>query len=171
MKRLIFILFLGLFVARSYAQVGDLFVGANGGFITKYNDGMYGLNVSYHLTDPLEASFTGLLNPNASFTDEIDNSISKLNLYSFNLDLRYYMMHMRDWGTGPTLGYQFLVVKDKDPLGVAGFNASGFNVGWHVRANLTDEIKMFGGWRYTMANEEAKHHFFHIGIGYTFSLF
>ena len=171
MKRSIFILFLGLFFANSYAQVGDLFVGANGGFITKYNTGMYGLNVSYHITDPLEVSFTGLMNPNVSLTDEFDkNDVDKLSLYSFNLDLRYYMLHMRDWGTGPILGYQLFSVKDKN-VSLGDFNASGFNVGWHVRANLTDEIKLFGGWRYTMGNDDSKHHYFNIGIGYTFSLF
>ena len=170
MKRSIFILFLGFFFASAYAQVGDLFVGANGGFVTKYNAGMYGLNVSYHVTDPLEVSFTGLTNPNVSLTDEFDKSIvDKLSLYSFNLDLRYYMLHMREWGTGPTLGYQHFIVKDKN-TSLGDFNASGFNIGWHVRANLTDEIKLFGGWRYTMGND-AKHHYFNIGIGYTFSLF
>ena len=173
MKRLIFILFSGLFFANLQAQVGDLLAGANGGFITKYNTGMYGLNVSYHITDPLEASFTSLLNPKVSLTDEFDKSlVDKLSLYSFNLDLRYYMLHMRDWGTGPTLGYQLLVVKDKNKNASLGdFNASGLNLGWHVRVNLTDEIKIFGGWRYTMASENASHHLFNIGIGYTFSLF
>jgi opacity protein-like surface antigen len=174
MKKIVFVLFMAFFTISSYAQVGDLTVGATGGYVTQYKDGMYGLNLSYHLSDPLEVSFTGLMNPNITLTDEFNKNIKeKLNVYSLNLDLRYYMLLMQDWGTGPALGYQYLIVKDKssNSLALGDFNASGFNIGWHARFNITDNLKIMGGWRYTMASEEARHHFIYLGIGYTFNLF
>jgi hypothetical protein len=80
------------------------------------------------------------------------------------------MLLMRSWGTGPALGYQYFIVKDKkNSLG--DFTASGFNIGWHFRHNITDELKIMGGWRYTMGGEDSRHHFFYLGIGYTFSLY
>ncbi|MDR2086250.1 MAG: porin family protein [Dysgonamonadaceae bacterium] len=158
------------FAINSHAQTGDLLVGAQGGFNTRYKDGMYGLNLSYHLNDPVEASFTGLFNPAISLTDEFNkNSVTKLSIYSLNLDLRYYMLLMRSWGMGPALGYQYLIVKDKNSL--SDFSASGFNIGWHMRFNITDELKTMGGWRYTMAAEDVRHHYIYLGIGYTFSLY
>jgi opacity protein-like surface antigen len=169
-RRLVLAALFICFTISSYAQVGDLFVGAQGGFNTRYSDGMYGLNISYHLVDPIEVSFTGLLNPNISLTDELDHSVEKLNVYSLNLDMRYYMLLMRSWGMGPALGYQHLIVKNKDvPIG--DFSASGFNIGWHMRFNITDELKITSGWRYTMAAEDARHHYIYLGIGYTFSLY
>jgi hypothetical protein len=170
MKKIIFFLLLAFFAVKSYSQAGDLFVGAQGGFVTHYGDGMYGLNVSYHLNDPLEVSFTGLFNPKVSLEDDFDNTVDKLGLYSANLDLRYYMLLMDSWAMGPALGYQYLTGKYEDDL-LGDFSSSGLNIGWHARANLTDAIKLTGGWRYTMGSEEQKHHYFYIGIGYTFSLY
>jgi hypothetical protein len=158
------------FVLNTYAQTGDLLLGLQGGFNSRYKDGIYGLNVSYHLADPVEASFTGLFNPAVSRTDELFGSVDKLNIYSLNLDMRYYMFLMRSWGMGPTLGYQYLIVKGKDNA-LNDFSASGFNIGWHTRFNITDELKIMGGWRYTMANESTRHHYLYLGIGYTFSLY
>jgi hypothetical protein len=169
--RLSFVSLLTLFSISSFAQVGDLFVGAQGGFNTRYKDGMYGLNVSYHLLDPLEVSLTGLLNPNISLTDEFNKSKKEnLTIYSINLDLHYYMLLMRSWGMGPALGYQYLTVKNKENS-LSSFSASGFNIGWHMRFNISDDMKIMGGWRYNMANEDARYHFIYVGIGYTFSLY
>jgi hypothetical protein len=171
MKKSIFILLSVFFSLSSYAQTGGLFVGAQGGYVTHYKNGMYGLNLAYQLADPVEISFTGLLNPSISLKDEFDKSlVEKLNVYSFNLDMRYYLMHMSSWGMGPVLGYQYQVVKNKSDF-LGDFNTSGFNIGWHIRADLTDDVKLMGGWRYTMAKEDAKHHYIYLGIGYTFSLF
>ena len=170
MKKEIFILLLVICTVRSYAQAGDLLVGATGGYITHYEDPLYGLNVSYHLNDPIELSLSGLLNPNVTRKDEIDDSVDKLNLLSLNLDLHYYMMLMRSWATGPVLGVQYLSITDKEAsLGDA--NVTGFNIGWHMRGNISDTMKVFGGWRYTMAGNEYSHHYFYVGVGYTFSLF
>jgi hypothetical protein len=171
MKKLVFILLLVTCTLALYAQQGDAFIGLQGGYDSQYKDGMYGLNISYHLTDPAEVSFTGLFNPNISQTDEFNrNLVEKLSVYTLNLDLHYYLIYMRSWGMGPSLGGQHLIVQNKENS-FGNFNVFGFNIGWHLRANLTDEIKLTGGWRYTMANEGIKHHCIYLGIGYTFSLY
>jgi hypothetical protein len=170
-RRFILAAVLTCFTVSLYAQAGDLFVGAQGGFNTHYKDGMYGLNVSYHLLDPVEVSFTGLFNPQITLTDEFNkNLIDKLSVYSLSLDLRYYMVLMRSWGMGPALGYQHLIVNDKEKS-LGDFSASGFNIGWYMRFNVTDEWKITGGWRYTMGSEDVKHHYIYWGIGYTFALY
>jgi hypothetical protein len=171
MKNFVFALLSMCFSLASYAQVGDTFLGLQGGYNSQYKDGMYGLNISHHFLDQAEASFTGLLNPSISLSDTYPED--NLKVYSLSLDLRYYLMLMRSWGMGPVLGYQHLFVQYKEKPW-CDFNASGFNIGWHLRGNLTDEIKLMGGWRYTMANkssEDTKHHYIYLGFGYTFSLY
>jgi opacity protein-like surface antigen len=167
MKRLILVLFLFFSLANVFAQKGDLFGGIEGGYTTYYNNALYGLNVGYHIADPLEISFTGLLNTNASRIDYLDD-VEKFSLYSFNFDFHYYLLLMRSWGMGPVLGYQFL----NEKYNADSFNFNGFNLGWHLRGNLTDNLKLMGGWRYTMFNEkDANNSYFYVGIGYTFSLY
>ncbi|MDR0798841.1 MAG: porin family protein [Dysgonamonadaceae bacterium] len=170
MKKGIISLLLVFSAVCSYAQAGDLFVGAMGGYITHYEDPLYGLNLSYHVNDPIELSLNGLFNSNVTLKDDFSDD-SKLKLLSLNLDLHYYMILMRSWATGPTIGGQYLRITDKADQPLLNASAGGFNIGWHFRGNISDTMKAFGGWRYTMAGKEYSHHFFYIGVGYTFSLF
>ncbi len=174
MKKVFLSLLAVLLFTTTYAQKGDLYVGAQGGYITHFKDLVYGLNVSYHLADPLEISLTGLMNP--SIKEAGDNLIdpSTIKMYSANLDFRYYMLLQRTWGMGPSLGGQYLFLDKKYDNSVGEeykVNAFGFNIGWHMRANITENIKLTGGWRYTTANHDASHHLFYASIGYTFNTY
>jgi opacity protein-like surface antigen len=175
MKKLFLLLsILAASVPGSYAQKGDLYAGAVGGYITNYKGAMYGLNVSYHLSDPLEVSFTGLMNP--KITGEADTpDETKIKMYSANLDFRFYMVLQRDWATGPCLGVQYSYLDKnyiKYPINNQYYlNVEGANFGWHLRGNLTEHLKLNGGWRYTTANRSASHHLFYIGLGYAFNTY
>jgi opacity protein-like surface antigen len=179
MKKLFLFLFMVICSFGAFAQSGDLFVGATGGYITNYKDLLYGLNASYHVSDPLEISFTGLINPNIKEEgDNViagDNTAKKIKMYSVNLDARFYMVLQRNWATGPSIGGQYTYLDKKYLYSTTNeqykINAAGFNIGWHLRCNITDNIKINGGWRYTSANSDASHHLFYVGIGYTFNLF
>jgi len=184
MKKTGLILFLTFISVQAFSQQGDLSIGAKGGFISSNSDinlkdVLYGFDLAYHLSYPLEVAFTGLMNPNVSH----DNS--KLAVYSTNLDFRLFLIHQREWSdfaTGPALGGQFYIVDNKtENLGAD--KALGFNIGWHARVNLTDNIKINGGWRYTnvkaknrqtwwsdAASFDMSHHFLYIGVAYTFEL-
>ncbi len=179
MKKLFLLLFLTACSLGARAQAGDLFVGATGGYITNYKNILYGVNAAYHFTDPLEISFTGLMNPN--ITEELGDpgdatyTKSKIKMYSTNLDMRFYMVLQRNWATGPFIGGQYSYI-DKKYLNSAtneayAVNVAGFNIGWHLRGNITEHLKINGGWRYTSANHDASHHLIYLGIGYTFNLF
>jgi opacity protein-like surface antigen len=73
----------------------------------------------------------------------------------------------RSWGIGPALGGQYLSVKNKtNEYGT--FDVFGFNIGIHGKANLTDNLLINGGWRYTNAKEDANYHFFYVGLAYAF---
>ncbi len=179
MKKTFLLFFISLFSSAVFAQKGDLFVGATGGYITNYKDFMYGINASYHLADPIEISFTGLMNPDITEKDGEKGSssytTSKIKMYSTNLDFRYYLILQRSWAMGINLGGQYSYI-DKKYLNSAtdeeyNVNIAGFNIGWHMRANITENIKVNGGWRYTTANHNASHHLFYVGVGYTFSLY
>ncbi|GHU62946.1 hypothetical protein FACS1894160_0560 [Bacteroidia bacterium] len=153
-----------------FAQKGDVTVGAKGGYMSKYKDVLYGLDAAYHITDPLEIVVTGLMNPNITLKDELDMSKNKLAVYSASADFRLYLAMQRSWGMGPILGGQYLSVVNKtDDLYNVG--VLGFNLGWHIRASLTDNLKINGGWRYTNAKEEMKYHFFYVGLAYTFEMY
>ena len=178
MKKLFLLLFTTVCSLGAFAQTGDLSVGATGGYITKYKGLMYGFNVGYHVTDPLEFNFSGLMNPNMTekiIYSSIDITSREIKMYSTNLDIRYYMMLQREWATGPFIGgqYSYLDRKDSDSDENIQYkhNIAGFNVGWHLRINLTDNLKINGGWRYTMANQNASHHVLYLGLGYTFNMF
>ena len=176
MKKTVFILLLAVLSVHAYSQKGDLTVGAKGGYLysSNYFKGMlYGIDIAYHLSDPLEVAFTGLINPN------IPHEKSKLAAYSTNLDFRLYLIHQREWATGPALGGQYFIVDNKTNRYGAD-KALGFNIGWHLRVNLTDYVKLNGGWRYSNAKErnsdnhyadfDMSHHLFYLGVAYTFEL-
>ena len=184
MKKTIFILLLTIVSIQIFSQKGNLTVGAKGGYVisTEYYKGvLYGIDLAYHIKDPLEIVFTGLMNTNISYEDVLKNK-KNLAAYSANLDLRLYLLHQRDWATGPALGGQYYIVNNKtDNLGTD--KTLGFNIGWHLRINLTDNLKINGGWRYTNAKVKDKskywssdatfdmsHHLLYLGIGYAFEL-
>ncbi|GHT08819.1 hypothetical protein FACS189426_05380 [Bacteroidia bacterium] len=173
MKKIFFILTLTLVSLSVYSQKGDLAVGLKGGYVHSieyYSDILYGLDVAYHITDPFEIAFTGLLNPSASYTNYKDEK-QKLSVYSTNLDLRLYLLMQREWATGPVLGGQYLVINNKTTGDKEFINKIGFNLGWHLRINVSDNLKLNGGWRYTNVKDEgfdASHHFFYAGLAYTF---
>jgi opacity protein-like surface antigen len=169
MKKVLFILSMVVLSLQAYSQQGNLSVGLKGGYTTRYNE-LYGLDVAYHLTDPFEIVYTGLLNPSASIEDNGEKQ--KRSVYSNSLDLRLYLLMQRDWATGPVLGAQYLSVSNK-VNSYDRFNILGFNVGWHVRVNVADNLKLNGGWRYTNLKEDykdEKYSFFYVGLAYTFEL-
>jgi len=188
MKKTGFILLLVVLSIQTYSQRGDLSVGVKGGFLVSteyYKDFLYGIDVAYHLNDPIEVAFTGLMNPNISSYKNYQDKEQKLAAYSANLDFRVYLVRVRDWAnfaTGPALGGQFYLVNNKT-ANLGADKALGFNIGWHARINLTDNVKVNGGWRYTNAKTKDRtnwwndslsfdmsHHFFNLGIAYTFEL-
>jgi len=184
MKKTVFILLLAILSIPAFSQKGDLTVGAKGGYVYSpnyYNGILYGFDVAYHLSDPFEIAFTGLLNPDIPYVlkDNSKNTNEKLAVYSANLDLRLYLIHMQDWATGPAIGGQYYIVDNKT-ANLGPDKAWGFNVGWHFRINLTDNLKLNAGWRYTNAKAKNRanwwsndtfdisHHLFYLGIAYTF---
>ena len=171
MKKIILFLFAILLSGSIYAQQGDLSFGVKGSYVTVYKDLLYGLDLSYHIADPLEISISQLINPSVTKEDEFNSEYDeKLGLYSTNLDLRYYLLLQRSWATGPILGGQYLFVKNKES-DIYNINAFGFNIGWHLRINLTDHLKINGSWRYTNGQDETSHHAFSLGLCYTINLF
>ena len=188
MKKTVFILLLAALSIPGFSQKGDLTIGAKGGYVFSpnyYKDILYGIDVAYRISYPLEIAFTGLLNPKVSYED-INNDKKKLAVYSANIDFRLYLINQREWATGPAIGGQYYIVDAKDQdtdFSVGTSKALGFNIGWHLCVNLTDNVKLNGGWRYTNAkfNDKTKwwssdaafdvsHHLFYVGIGYTFEL-
>ena len=186
MKKTVLILLLAVVSIHAFSQKGDLTVGTKGGYAlsTEYYKGfLYGIDFAYHISDPLEIAFTGLMNNNISYADMKYNK-KRLAVYSSNLDFRLYLLHQREWATGPALGGQYYIVDAKDVttnLGYGPDKALGFNIGWHLRINLTDYVKLNGGWRYTNVkfkdpnsqyNDtfDVSHHLIYLGIAYTFEL-
>lgn len=183
MKKTVLILTLIIASVQAFSQKGDLTIGAKGGFVSSnssvnYTNFLYGIDVAYHLSDPIEVVFTGLINPNITGDDR------KLAVYSASMDFRLYLIHNRDWAdfaTGPALGGQYYIINNKT-ANLGADKALGFNIGWHVRFNLTDYVKVNGGWRYTNAKAKDRaswrddatfdmsHHIFYLGIAYTFEL-
>jgi opacity protein-like surface antigen len=170
MKKALFILSLVVLSLNAYSQQGNLSVGAKGGYATKFQDVLYGVDLAYHLTDPFEIAFTGLMNPNVKLKDDLFNKEDKLSVYSANLDLRLYLLMQRSWATGPALGGQYLSINAKED-DYYSHNVVGFNIGWHFRANISDNMKVNAGWRYTNAKEETSYNYFYVGLAYTFELF
>jgi hypothetical protein len=176
MKKILLALVLGLSATQLYAQAGDLTVGALGGYETHYDGGLYGVNLSYGLNQMMEVNLSGLYGNNLKEKDEFVPGYWKTKLYSANLDIRFLILNFEALAMGPAIGGQYLRANytqspaANDPS-LRDYNAKGFNIGWHVRANLTDEIRLNGGWRYTSATESADYHFFYVGLGYAFNLF
>jgi len=186
MKKAVFILSLSILPLLSFSQAGNLTVGLKGGCIYSSSDlsftnALYGIDVAYHLSYPLEVAFTGLINPGIPYKDALGKK-KNLAIYSANLDLRFYLINQREWATGPAIGGQYYIVNNKtDDLGAD--KALGFNIGWHGRINLTDNVILNGGWRYTNvkakdntkwwssdASFDMSHHLFYLGVAYTFEL-
>ena len=181
MKKTVFAFLFTALSVSAFCQKGDITVGAKGGYVIStnyYKDMLYGFDVAYNLSDPFEVVLTGMFNPNISYKD-VQNNKKNLAVYSANLDFRLYLIHMQEWATGPALGGQYYIVNNTtDNLGAN--KAWGFNLGWHVRVNLTDNLKLNGGWRYTNAKAKDKsnwwsnetfdmsHHLIYIGLAYTF---
>ncbi|MDR3220110.1 MAG: porin family protein [Dysgonamonadaceae bacterium] len=170
MRKIYFMLLLAIVSLTASAQKGDLSVGLKGGYISYYKDGLYGMDLSYHLTDPFEVAFTGIFNPKTSLKNDITNKVNDFAIYSANLDLRMYLLAQRTWAMGPALGGQYLIVNSSTD-NLLDTKVLGFNMGWHIRANVTDNIKANGGWRYTNAKEDLSHHYFYLGVAYTFQTY
>lgn len=174
MKKIVpfILLFAGLSV-RAFSQAGDMTVGLKSGWSTGYDNPLYGFDAAYNLTGSLEIAFTGVMNPNVSYKDKLAvgaDRISKLSVYSGNLDARLYLLSTRAWGFGPALGGQYFSVKSKTNEN-KNINAFGFNIGIHGKISLTDNLLINGGWRYTNAKAEypeARYHFIYLGVAFTF---
>ncbi|MDR1526556.1 MAG: porin family protein [Dysgonamonadaceae bacterium] len=172
MKKAIVILGLVFSAAvQVHAQAGDLYGGLQGGYATYYKAPLYGLNLSYNISDPLQISLTGLMNPNIIKAVDYNHTLKEnLQLYSTNLDIRLFLINMEMWATGPTLGGQYLYINKKDNL-LGPDNLFGFNIGWHLQINMTDNLRINGGWRYSSIKDSDSYNLFYIGIGYAFNLF
>jgi opacity protein-like surface antigen len=172
MKKAIVIFCLVCFAAvQAHAQAGDLHVGLLGGYTTYYKAPLYGMNLSYTISDPLEISLTGLMNPNIIKTADYNHEVKEnLQLYSANLDARLFLINMEAWATGPSLGGQYLYFNKKDNV-LGPDNLFGFNLGWHLKINVTDNLHVNGGWRYSSIKDDDSYNLFYLGIGYAFSLF
>ncbi|MDR1783943.1 MAG: porin family protein [Dysgonamonadaceae bacterium] len=182
MKKLIFLVLFVSVSMISYSQYrGNLSVGLKGGYVYSsdyFRDFLYGASVDYHWTDALEVAFSGLMNPQVSFKD--GNDKYEYKVYSANLDLRLYLLSMRTWGMGPALGGQYLYTLEKQSNGSFEKDVAslGFNIGWHTRFNITDNVRLNAGWRYTNIKDKSNdtthdigHHFFYAGLTYAFELF
>ncbi len=175
-KKLLLLATLITFTVCIYAQQGDLTVGARGAYITNYKDFLFGLRTGYHLTDPLEVNFSFLMSPEIKLEDPSDAlNDSKVKMYTFDLNLCYYIIMNRTWGMGPALGGEYGIVDNhfynvRNPY-TENDNYWAFNVGWQLKYNITENIKLDGGWKYSAATQDMTHHTFYLGVGYTFNLF
>lgn len=180
MKKTALALLFAILSVSAFSQKGDLSVGVKGGYVLStaylpFNSILYGADVAYHLSDQFEVAFTGLLNPNITRKDQND----KLAVYSANLDLRLYLVHFQNLATGPFLGGQYYIVNNSTNS-VYNSKALGLNIGWHLRINLTDNLKLNGGWRWVNAKSKDRNHWwdsstndisnhlFYLGLSYTF---
>ncbi|MCL1938080.1 MAG: porin family protein [Candidatus Azobacteroides sp.] len=178
MKKTIIILGLIFSVMTAYGQAGDLTVSARGAYVSMYPAFTYGLDVSYQISDPLEASISGMMNPKITKEDKDFHDPAytrRYSLYTGSLDVRFLLLRMENWSTGPSIGAQLLSFESKDNnhYVVDNGTALGVNFGWHLRINVTDNLRLTGGWRYTNTKESVglSHHAFYLGIGYAFNLF
>ncbi|GHS99521.1 hypothetical protein FACS189421_10140 [Bacteroidia bacterium] len=172
MKKAVVILFLVFLAGKAYAQAGDLTIGALGGYETKYKSPLYGLNLSYNVNNPVQISLTGLMNPDIFKKDDWNKEDDKnLALYSVNLDVRFFLINMDSWATGPSIGAQYLDIQYKGKNSIYSYNAWGANIGWHLQVNLTDNLKINGGWHYSTVSESSSYSLFYLGVGYAFNLF
>lgn len=177
MKKIAFLLIIALFTIKAQAQTGDLTLGARGAYITKHEGFLYGLDLSYQLSPLLEISASGLMNSKIHKKDKEFNDPDwdrDISFYSGALDLRFLLINSELLATGPSLGGQYMSFKSKNRNGFIEDEESGlgFNLGWHVRVTLAENLKLTGGWRYTNSKESIlSHHTFYVGVGYAFNLF
>ena len=181
MKKVFFVLLLILAASfnKAQAQAGDLHIGAVGGYQSFYKSPVYGLNLSYDISTPLQVSVTSLANFGFTQKDEFNQAEDrKLKIFSHNLDFRLFLINLETWAMGPSLGCEYLVERGEKQVvdgevfdSLRDFNAFGFNVGWHLRVNVTDNLRLNGGWRYTSSQEEASRNTFYLGLGYAFNLY
>jgi opacity protein-like surface antigen len=178
MKKAVVLLLLAFVgIHASYGQAGDLYGGLEAGYTTYYKAPLYGLNLSYNIKDPLQISLTGLMNTGITKPVDYNHMLNeKLKLYSANLDARLFLINLESWATGPSLGVQYLH-KDKTYLlennrkEFYSDNLIGFNFGWHLKINLTDNVRVNAGWRYSSIKDDESYNIFYLGIGYAFNLF
>lgn len=170
MKKILLILLLVVGSMSVSAQKGDLNVSALGGYLSTYSGFLYGLNASYHLSDPWEASFSALINPN--MTSREFGGKRETDYKSFSADIRLYMIRLAAISTGPALGVQYNHLKHMSVSDGFGFNENlwGVNIGWHLRADVSENIKVNLGWRYTSATDDSSFNLFYVGLGYTFQI-
>ncbi|MDR0686944.1 MAG: porin family protein [Dysgonamonadaceae bacterium] len=168
MKKIFISLLLATVTLTSHAQ--KLSVGIKPGYVKMdgYNlSGMnYGIEAGYQFGYALETNICGLYGPNliSSLTD------NNFSLLSASLDMRFYLIQQETWGTGPVIGGQYFVLKNKSSELYGTDNLPGFNLGWHARAFLTDNLQLNGGWRYTNAKTNHTYHLFYLGLAWTFDL-
>ncbi|MDR1562987.1 MAG: hypothetical protein LBS54_07935 [Dysgonamonadaceae bacterium] len=149
----------------------NLSVGVKPGYVKMngYNlSGMqYGVEASYQFGYAVELALSGLYGPNLS-SSYTGNDYS---LFSAGLDLRFYLIQQEIWGTGPVLGGQYFSLKNENKSEVYGAdNLPGFNLGWHGRVFLSDNLQLNAGWRYTNAKTDHAYHLFYLGLAFTFDL-
>lgn len=167
-KGLIIALLLSLFGIKSVAQEGDLMVGALGVY-SNYSKMSGGLTIDYNLRDHFQFSLSQAF---GGYEDEYKGISNKVRVFTTNLDARFLIIHQREWGMGPFIGAQYMIEKSKDKAhDYLNDNRPGFNIGWHMQGNLTDFIRVSGGWRWSNLTEGTSHHQFYLSLGYNFSLF
>jgi hypothetical protein len=174
MKKTIFVLLLlACFGLSSYSQKGHLCSGLQGGFATEYNAPLYGLEFAYDVSDLLQVSLSGLVNPSVKEKDGFDAERDRrFSLRSTNLDARIFIVNQGLWAMGPSLGAQYLSEKNKQRIDL-DYNTFGFNIGWILRISVSENMRATLGWRYTSVQEEnvPNYHFFSLSVGYSFKLF
>jgi hypothetical protein len=170
MKR-IFIVVLFFAAATLPSQSQKLSAGLKPGYMKMngYNlSGIqYGAEVAYQFGYAVEAVVSGMYGPN------LQSSYTKndYSMFSAGLDLRFYLIQQESWGTGPLIGGQYFSLQNKNKSELYGAdNLPGFNLGWHARVYLTDNLQLNGGWRYTNAKTEHTYHLFYLGLAWTFDL-
>jgi len=177
MKKVLIISVLFFSAIQMRAQSGELAVGAQGGYITYYKSPLYGMTFTYHLSTPLQLSLSGLINPNISLK-EGSNTIPT-ELYTVNVDLRFLLLNFDILSTGPSIGLQYMrniensAVSDKK-------NIFGPNLGWYVKYNLTENLRLTGGWQYSNMKKSSNmtsytynfsYHMFYVGLSWAFNTY
>ncbi|KAA6301073.1 MAG: hypothetical protein EZS26_002789 [Candidatus Ordinivivax streblomastigis] len=175
MKKIVLILLSGFFGLTTFAQGGDVTIGAQGGYTTKFKGTVYGLNLSYGVNNMLEISASEMMSTDLMKYDLLYKKDYRLKLFSAtHLNIRFLLLNFGDFATGPGVGAQYLIYRyqpvpneylDRD------FNGLGFNIGWHARCNVTENLRINAGWHYSSIKEENSYNTFYLGIGYAFNLY
>ncbi len=178
MKKLTLSILFVLFTAISFAQQGDLTAGARVGYVTQFKGIVYGVKTAYHLSDPFELNLSFLMNPKIKMeatSNPKDINNSNLAMYSINLDTHYYILMQKTWAMAPIIGVQYAILNNdfyNNPIqGTQKTDFWAFNIGWQMRYNIGENLKLEGGWRYSAAGDSMSHHTFYLGLGYTFQLY